>query len=340
MLDIRGFQKTKLEDGWLFEAYPSYCKSTLVIYGRNGAAISDKRKLPIALISLQSKSVHYPYESIQGRIQTEKDMELYTYVYQEQEADLQIVYANLLPEGSGDMKFRFRLEPNNTGYKNFLLNKITVLPAGQNYTMSSSDFGTDIFSSIRIQTKHSLLKTMGETPKENLTNEPKYDSIKQQLIFDLIPSKSISKYFACGLEVSVTDGFFVRCKHMKDRSPPSDDEVDSPRAPYDDVVYMADNLDVVVDDSDVVADGPPSDVVDGGSFSDEYKDEISNVRVPKNKQYLAEIRPGKRAKRPYSIDVIFNPQEELALWYVMITLTGTNVKKSSKFTRECAPPCK
>lgn len=302
MLGIRGFRKLRRGDGYLFEAHPTYHGCSFVLYGYDGSAVKDSRRIPLALVSLQSKRVLDSYEPVRGKIQ--KTKKEYIYTFDEEEADLEIVYANLLPTDCGNMKFEFRLEPNTSARQDSLLNKITVLRAGQNYTMTSSALGPNPheFSSIRIQTKDSLLRKMGVTPKENLTNVDKYKSIKQQLIFDIIPSKSISKYFACGVELDLEDTFLVKPSHGN---------------------YEYE-----------YCDGGGLDEVDG------YQDDGPCAKdclpkIPRRQQHLAEITAGKRMERPKFIPIYFDADEDLALSNICITLTGTDVSCKHRFMDYC-----
>lgn len=307
MFDIRGFKRTKTSHGYNFEACPSYRGCTLVLYGRDASAVKNSFKVPLALISIQSKQIHNQYEPVEGKIETEKKMERYVYVFDEKEANLEMVYSNLLPIGSGDMMFKFRLEPNTTGCDDALLNEITVLHAGHSYTMSSSALGPDPekFTTIRIETKDSLLRSMGITTQEKLTNVDKYKNIKQQIICDVIPDESISKYFACGLDLSIQDNFFVPCCHRQrwfDR--PIQSKYNGP--------YFKDGLNRW--ESQYESDGSQYDEVDGRHPSS----------VPKNRQHLAEVTAGEKKKKPMSIPVVFKADNLLALSSIYITLTGTD----------------
>ena len=321
MLAIRGFSKIRRGDGYLFEAHPIYHGCTFVLYGRDGSALKNNCKIPLALVSLQSKKICDHYEPVQGKI--EQTGNEYIYVFDEEQADLEIVYANLLPKGSGDMKFKFRLEPEHADR---LLNKITVLHAGQNYTMTCSAFGSNPheFNAIRIQTKDSLLRKMGVTTKENLTNVEKYKGIKQQLVFDIIPSKSTSKYFACGIELKLQDNYFIKVSNCNNEY-----------RDFDMISYDGGITDDEVDGMAYECDGPCTkdclprnqqhlaEITAGKKME---KDCLS--RIPENQQHLAEITAGKRMERPLSIAVTFDPDDEFALFNICITLTGTDKRRS------------
>lgn len=340
MLSIPGFRKVNTGGCCThihtYQVISKYRGCTFVLYGRDGSALGRDIKIPLALVSLQSKSIHNHLGPVQGKIQTDnRQMKKYTYIFDGEQADLEIVYANLLPEGSGDIKFVFRLEPNNTGCPDKLLNEITVLHAAQSYMMKSSALDPDPnnFTSIRIKTKDFLLRTMDRTPQDKLTNVKKYESIKQHLVFNVIPDVSASKHFTCGLELVLQDSFDV-CVQKCARTNWGYDEPDNERDVDNNITtrhYFKDCASSMYE-----TDGIPCrqyDEVDRGASC------LNSINLPKNQQHLAEVTAGERKNRPHSYSVKFNGAHEFALGMVRITLTGTDMSdKCTDKCTDCATP--
>ena len=335
MLSICGFRKVNTGGCCPYAHYqviPKYRGCTFVLYGRDGSALGKDIKIPLALVSLQSKNIDNHGELVHGKIQTDnRQMKKYTYMFDEEQADLEIVYANLLPEGSGDMKFVFRLEPSNTGRPDKLLNEISILRGGQSYMMKSSALGPDPnnFTSIRIKTKDFLLRTMDRTPRDKLTNLEKYENIKQHLVFNVIPDVSTSKYFTCGLDLVLQDSFDV-CVQKCAKTNWAYDEPDNEWDVDNNITTRHFFKDCAP--SMVESDGGPSrqyDEVDGGASC------LNSINLPKNQQHLAEVTAGERKHRPRSLSVKFNGAHEFALGMVRITLTGTDI--SDKCTDYTTP---